>query len=152
MLHLAQGVNTGELVPKPEGIESALDEAWPDVIGCIRHEAACAIDEANQTINRLNGDLNALKNDRDQLFVDFKAECDRQRDAEARLARIEGKSREVDESTTRSSSSSAKRKAEEHPPPTRSTALLLTKLTTLMLTLTLWPLRPEPMPSLYMYA
>ena len=42
---------------------------------------------------------------------------------EARLARIEGKSREVDESTTRSSSSSAKQKAEEHPPPTRPMAL-----------------------------
>jgi len=42
---------------------------------------------------------------------------------EARLARIEGKSREVDESTTMSSLSSAKQKVEEHLPPTRPTAL-----------------------------
>jgi len=81
------------------------------------------IDKANWTIDRLNGDLNALKNNGDRLFIDFKAERDRWRDVEARLARIEGKSREVDESTTRSSSSSAKRKAEEHPPPTQLTAL-----------------------------
>jgi len=96
---------------------------WPDVIGRIRHNTARAIDEANRTINRLNGDLNALKSNGDRLFVDFKAEHDRPHDAEARLARIEGKSREVDESTMRSSSSSAKQKAEEHPPPTWSTAL-----------------------------
>jgi len=58
-------VNAGELVPKPEGIESALDEAWPDIIGHIRHKAACVVDEANRTIDRLNSDLNALKNDGD---------------------------------------------------------------------------------------
>jgi len=123
MLHLARGANAGELVPKPEGIEPALDEAWPNVIGRIRHDVARAIDKANRTIDRLNGNLNTLKNDGDRLFVDFKAERDCWRDAEARLAHIEGKSREVDEPTMRSSSSSAKRKAEEHPPPTRSTAL-----------------------------
>jgi len=130
MLHLVRGANTRELVPKPEGIESALDEAWPDVIGRIRHDAARTIDEANRTIDRLNGDLNTLKNDGDQLFVDFKAECDCRRDAGVRLARIEGKSKEVDELMTRSSSSSAKQKAEEHLPPTRPTALPST--TTLM--------------------
>jgi len=43
---------------------------------------------------------------------------------EVRLAHIEGKSREVDESTTRSSSSSAKWNAEDHPHSTQLTALL----------------------------
>jgi len=62
---LVRGANARELVPKPEGIESALDEAWPDVIGRIRHEVAHAVDKANRTIDRLNGNLNALKNDGD---------------------------------------------------------------------------------------
>ena len=65
MLHLVQGMNARELVPKPEGVNSALDEAWPDIVMCICYEVACAVDEANQTINRLNGDLSTLKNNGD---------------------------------------------------------------------------------------
>jgi len=44
MLHLVRGANAGELVPKPEGIESALNEAWPDIIGHIRHHRQSQLD------------------------------------------------------------------------------------------------------------
>jgi len=86
---------------------------------------AHTVDEANRTIDRLNGNLNALKNDGDRLFIDFKAECDCRCNVEVRLACIEGKSREVDEPMTRSSLSSAKWKVEDHLHSTRPMALPL---------------------------
>ena len=47
MLHLTQGANAGELGPQPEGVEHALEEAWPGAIGRICQDASQELKKAN---------------------------------------------------------------------------------------------------------
>ena len=57
MLHLTWGANAGELGPQPEGLKHALEEAWPEAIGCLRQDASQEVERANRTINRLEEEL-----------------------------------------------------------------------------------------------
>ena len=47
MLHLTQGANAGKLGPRPEGLEHALEEAWPGAIGRIHQDASQEHERAN---------------------------------------------------------------------------------------------------------
>ena len=40
MLHLMWGADAGELGPQPKGLEHALEEAWPEAIGCFCQDAS----------------------------------------------------------------------------------------------------------------
>ena len=57
MLHLTRGAYTGELGPRPEGLEHTLKEAWLGAIGRICQDASQELERANQAIDRLEEEL-----------------------------------------------------------------------------------------------
>ena len=70
------GANAGELGRQSEGLEHALEEAWPGAIRCIHQDASQEVERANQTINRLEEELATMKKDGDNLFIRYEKECD----------------------------------------------------------------------------
>ena len=129
MLHLTQGENARELGPQPEGLEHALEEAWPGVIGCIRQDASQEVERANRTINRLEEELATMKKDGNNLFIRYEKECDCRRKAEDDVVQYRTRLR-LRKDSTRSSSSSTQPRAQSPSRLTLSTALPSTTPTT----------------------
>ena len=121
MLHLTRGANTGKLGPQPEGLEHALEEAWPGVIGCICQDASQEVERANRTIDRLEEELATMKKDGDNLFIRYEKECDRCHKVEDDMVRYRTRLH-LHEASTRSSLSSTQPRAQSPSRLTSSTA------------------------------